>query len=84
MEQERLREVLNKFVLDPDWVVIEDLIKEYVSPLHSIDDIDTSLDSDTVRAEVIARKVASQKLEKFLTDMGLVKNLKNKSKHSFR
>lgn len=84
MEQERLREVLNKFVLDPDWVVIEDLIKEYVAPLHSIDDIDTSLDSDTVRAEVIARKVASQKLETFLTDMGMVKRTHNKPKVSFK
>lgn len=84
MEQEQYLRIRDKFVLDPDWVVIEDLILSYVAPLHSIDDIDTSLDSDTVRAEVIARKVASQKLEKFLTDMGLVKRKHNKPKVSFK
>jgi hypothetical protein len=84
MEQERLKEVLKKFVEDPDWIVIEDLIQEYVALLHNIDGIDTSQDSDTVRAEVVGRKTASKTLEKFLTDMRLVKQIKSKSKHTFR
>lgn len=84
MDQERLKEVLKKFVEDPDWVMIEDLIQEYIAPLHLIDNIDTSQDSDAVRAEVIARKEASKRLEHFLTEMKLVKQIKERTKHSFR
>lgn len=84
MNQEDINKALYKFVSDPEWHYIEDALKDYIAPLHDIEGVDTSQDSDAVRAEVIARKLAAQRLEQFLSGMNMVKSKFNRPKTSFR
>lgn len=50
------KELIDKFVKDPQWVEMEDFIVSYFETSTDINDIDTSNSSETVHAEVIARK----------------------------
>lgn len=71
MTQETL-EKLNKFFLDPDWPIVENILKEYIEPLKLIANIDLKQDSQAVHAELKANLMASQSLERFLSDVGML------------
>lgn len=62
----------NKFVRDPDWKEIEKIIISYVEPLLDMTTIDTTQSAETIKAEVIGRRMAHEQLSKFLLDSGLI------------
>ncbi len=65
-------EVKNRFINDPQWGLVEQEILDFITPLLDMTTIDTSLDGDTVRAEVIGRKLAYDSLIKFCRQSRLV------------
>lgn len=77
------RAKLQKFFTDPDWMIVEQMIRDYIEPLNTITDIDASQDADTVRGEVLARKISYERLTKFLQEVGLVRKIINKKPTNF-
>ncbi len=59
---------LGKFFLDPDWVLVERMITEYIEPLRDISTIDLSANSEAVHAEIAGRVKAYESMTKFLKD----------------
>jgi dimeric dUTPase (all-alpha-NTP-PPase superfamily) len=64
---------LNKFFLDPDWPLVEGILKEYIAPLKLITSIDLTQDSQAVHAEMKANIIATDALEQFLSEVGMLK-----------
>jgi hypothetical protein len=71
-----LQELRKTFFEDPRWSGVEELIKEFINPLLDMSTVDTSKDGDTVRAEIIGRKIAYETLNNFLNQVKIVGSLK--------
>ncbi len=68
------REHIKKhFFSDPGWPMVEELIMEFVNPLMQMKDVDTTQPAEHVKAEVIGRMLAHDKLCEFLASSGLIK-----------
>ncbi len=67
-----LKTVQERFLQDPQWHLVEDIIKEYVDPLRDILTVDVSKDAEDVKAQVIGRQKAYENLTKFLEDAKIV------------
>lgn len=71
-----MKTIPKRFLDDPNWSEVEDVINEFITPLLSIRDIDTTVSSEDVKAEVIGRLKAYEALEGFITSKGLVRSSK--------
>lgn len=78
------KEIINKFVQDPDWPVIDNLIREHIQPLFDVRTIDATQTSDEVHAEVKARQKTIETLGNFLYTSGVLQEDISKSKVSFK
>lgn len=73
--KEDLQRIHEKFVQDPDWVIVEKLLTQFIEPLQSIENIDTAgKTADEVFANVEGRKYAYNSLNDFLNEMRLLQN----------
>ena len=71
---------LKKFFNDPDWRICEDLLKGYIHDLEDATTIDTTQTAETVKAEIIGRQIARDRLKSFLIETGFIKeDIKNDS-----
>ncbi len=61
-----------KFFTDPDWAEVEKLIMDQVNPLIDMSTIDIHQPAEHVKAEIIGRTLAYEKLTKFLEETGIV------------
>jgi hypothetical protein len=69
------REHIKKhFFSDPGWPMVEELIMEFVTPLIQMKDIDLTQPAEHVKAEVIGRMLAHDKLCEFLASSGIMKS----------
>lgn len=66
-KEERINKI-QKFVLDPDWILIEEMIHEYLSPLKEISSVDMKRTNDEIATDVKARQLVIEQLDKFLRD----------------
>lgn len=75
-----------RFLDDPEWGQVEEVINEFITPLLSIRDIDITQPADEIKAEVIGRLKAFETLEGFITSRGLTKssNLAENKPNIFR
>lgn len=64
--------VQSRFFNDPEWHQVEELIKEFINPLLDMSTIDTTQSAETVKAEIIGRKLAYDCLWKFIEQSSLV------------
>lgn len=72
------REHIKKhFFSDPGWPMVEELIMEFANPLMEMKDVDTTQPAEHVKAEVIGRMLAYNKLCEFLASSGLIKQPSN-------
>jgi hypothetical protein len=69
-----MEELQNKFFSDPSWGKVQKILEDYCDELLNMDTVDTTKDGETVRAEIIGRKLAFEKLTKFLNATGLIQN----------
>lgn len=73
-----------KFFSDPDWAQVEDLILKYIEPLKDMNTLDLSQPAEHVKAEVIGRVLAYNKLADFLSETGIVQKQIEKIQNPFR
>jgi hypothetical protein len=71
-----MKTIPKRFLDDPNWSEVEDVINEFITPLLSIRDIDITAKSEDVKAEVIGKLKAYEALEGFITSKGLVRSSK--------
>lgn len=68
-----IQKLKDKFFTDPDWSMMEELIRSYTTPMESSLNIDTAKSNDEIATEVRGRQLAVQSLEDFLTQSGILK-----------
>lgn len=71
-----MKTIPKRFLDDPEWVQVEEVISEFIVPLLSIRDIDVNMPAEDVKAEVIGKLKAYEALEGFITSRGLVRSSK--------
>lgn len=71
-----MKTIPKRFLDDPEWYQVEEVVNEFITPLLSIRDIDITVSSEDVKAEVIGRLKAFEALEGFITSRGLVRSSK--------
>lgn len=67
-----LKEVQEVFFKDARWSTVEQLIYEYINPLLDMSTIDTTQPAEHVKAEIIGRRLAYDKLYEFISQSKLV------------
>jgi len=67
-----MEHLYNKFFSDPDWGIVEKMLLEYVDKLIDINDIDLTQPAEEVKAQIIARTIAYNEINKFLSDTKIV------------
>ncbi len=72
MKPEDIKLLKEHFFQDPSWHLVEDLIREYITPLQSCLNIRPDMSNDEIASEVRGRQIAYETLEKFLTDSGIL------------
>lgn len=82
-KDERINKI-QKFVLDPDWVLIEQMLLEYMEPLEKITSIDTKRTNDEIATDVKARQIVSEQLGKFLRDSRILGKIAINNNNSFK
>lgn len=69
-----MRTIPKRFLDDPEWGQVEEVINEFITPLLSIRDIDVSMPAEDVKAEVIGKLKAYEALQGFITSRGLTRS----------
>lgn len=69
-----MKTIPKRFLDDPEWYAVEEVISEFITPLLSIHDIDITMTAEDVKAEVIGKLKAYQALEGFITSKGLTRS----------
>jgi len=67
------RQAIAKFVNDPEWYLIEDLIREKIEPLQYLASLDVKGSPEDIKAQVLANKLCYDKMTKWLVQMGVLK-----------
>lgn len=71
-----MKTIPKRFLDDPNWSEVEEVISEFITPLLSIRDIDVTMPAEDVKAEVIGKLKAFEALEGFITSRGLSRSSK--------
>ena len=69
-----MKTIPKRFLEDPEFYQIEEVISEFITPLLSIRDIDVTKPAEDVKAEVIGKLKAYEALEGFITSRGLMRS----------
>lgn len=70
----------HKFYTDPDWSKVEDMFVDYIAELQDISLIDTDRASEAVHADLKARQLIAEKLNKFIESTQLFRRKINQTK----
>lgn len=70
---QQLSDLKQRFFSDPQWTLMETLIRDYIDPLTDMNSIDVTQPAEHVKAEIIGRRLAYDRLDKFLRDSQIVK-----------
>ena len=73
MTNEDLKKLKDKFFTDPDWRLMEELIREYIDPLQSVATISSSMSNDEIATEVRGRQIAYSSLNEFLEQTNVLR-----------
>lgn len=84
MTKEERQLKLNKFFQDADWTLVEEMIKEYIDPLHDVSTINIDRPADAVMAEVAGRKMTCELLTKFLIDCRIIGTITKNNNVTFK
>jgi hypothetical protein len=67
-----VKELQQRFYSDPEWYQVEELIRGYIEPLKDMSTIDTTQPAEHVKAEIIGRLLAYDRLNEFIEQTKLV------------
>lgn len=76
-------ELIDNFIMHPDWKQMEAFIKEHFEKSMDVSDIDTTNSSSVIHAEVIARQKIAVDVESLLASFDTYRKQRNKSKISY-
>lgn len=79
-----LTELQNTFFNDPRWAQVEALILDYIEPLLDMTTVDTSRPAEDVKAEIVGRTIAYNKLYEFLNSAKIAGRKPREIKSQFR
>ncbi len=65
-----------RFLQDPEWYKMEELILSHIKPLLDITTIDTNQPAEHVKAEIIGRNLHYNALAAFLRSSGIIRENK--------
>ncbi len=71
-----MKSIPKRFLQDPEWYQIEELVLEFINPLRDTSTIDTTQPAEHVKAEVIARELSYEALIGFVRSSGMVRSEK--------
>jgi hypothetical protein len=77
------KEKLLKFINDPDWKLMEEIIEGYIEPLRDVNTIKSDLPAEEVKAEVKTRQRAYAQLRAFLEDAKVLSQRSDKKEITF-
>ena len=80
---ELTKEMVEAFLMHPDWLYMREYIKEHFDNSTTIDSIDVSNPSTTVHAEVIARQHIKDDVDSLMANFDNAKVSYNKVKRSY-
>lgn len=79
-----VKKLTEKFFTDPDWSMMEELLRSYIDPLQFVNTIDAGMSNDEIATEVRGRQLAYKGLDDFLTQSGVLKPRVSNDKPNFR
>lgn len=79
-----LKKLNDKFFTDPDWVMMEELLQEYLAPFRDVLNIKNTMSNDEVASEVRGRQLMVEQLDKFLEDTRVIRSKINKPIQSYK
>lgn len=68
-----IQKLKDHFFADPMWPMMEELIRNYITPLESSLNIDVGMSNDQIATEVRGRQLAYKSLNDFLEGSGILK-----------
>ncbi len=68
-----MKQIPKRFLQDPDWYQVEELVLEFINPLLDLTTIDNKQPAEHVKAEVIARKMSYDALIGFTRNSGMIR-----------
>lgn len=71
-----MRTIPKRFLQDPDWHQVEELVMEFLQPLLDLSTIDKTQPAEHVKAELIARAMSYEALIGFVRSSGIVRENK--------
>jgi len=71
-----MKTIPKRFLQDPEWYQVEEVVMEFISPLKDMSTIDTKQPAEHVKAEVIARGLSYESLIGFIRSSGMVRETK--------
>lgn len=85
MNKDELKQKLRKFFQDPDWVLVERMILDYIDPLSNVQSIDSKQSNDVIATEVRGRQIATEKLKLFLNECQILgRKITNPKENNFQ
>ena len=62
-----------RFLQDPDWYQVEELVLEFINPLLDLSTVDTTQPAEHVKAEILGRKMSYDALIGFTRSSGVIR-----------
>ncbi len=84
MTNEDLKKLKDKFFTDPDWKLMEELLRGYIDPLQSVQTINSALSNDEIATEVRGRQIAYKSLNDFLEQTQVLRPREITNQTSFK
>ncbi len=69
-----MKVIPQRFLQDPQWYEVEEVIKEFIDPLLSILDINLEQDAYDMKAEIIGKRKAYEALEGFVRSRSITRS----------
>ncbi len=69
-----MKTIPKRFLQDPDWYQVEELVLEFINPLRDLSTIDVTQPAEHVKAEVIGREMAYESLIGFVRSSGIIRS----------
>lgn len=69
-----MKQIPKRFLQDPDWYQVEELVLEFINPLLDLTTIDKSQPAEHIKAEVIGREMSYNALIGFTRSSGIIRS----------
>lgn len=75
MDKQERQKALHKFVTDPEWHVVTDLLSQNIEEIKNISTIDLSENAETIKAIIAGRQETLKLVENFIHQTDQAKSI---------